>query len=207
MSKAIKAYLQGETNQNEFRAKLRYTEVPIDDKLEGMIRRQECGDSVSYNTFGTHIFRQLNGSEAYNRVDKVNMNNVAIVAPEKSGKAFSDTDELPTRKKKQTDALVIDEQARHVTGNYVPRKGGTQTRNNAFQSNLFNVLDMDRSRQSGAERDYVSSFKQKNTSHQKGDSNLLAWNESNYSTVPTASKKRNDSHACQMNNGNILFHE
>lgn len=74
-----------------------------------MIRRQECGDSVSYNTFGTHIFRQLNGSEAYNRVDKVNMNNVAIVAPEKSGKAFSDADELAPRKKKQTDALVIDE--------------------------------------------------------------------------------------------------
>jgi len=69
-----------------------------------MIRRQECGDSVSYNTMGTHIFRQLNGTETYNRVDKVNMNNVAVVAPEKSGEKFAST-QLGPRKKKQTDAL------------------------------------------------------------------------------------------------------
>ena len=49
MTKVIKSYLGGETNQNEFRAQLMFKEIPMDDKIEGMIRKQECGDSVSYN--------------------------------------------------------------------------------------------------------------------------------------------------------------
>ena len=202
MSQAITSYLQGATNQNEFREKLRYTEVPIDDKLEGMIRRQECGDSVSYNTMGTHIFRQLNGTETYNRVDKVNMNNVAVVAPEKSGEKFAST-QLGPRKKKQTDALQMEEETRHVTGNYVPRKGGTKARNDAFASNLFNVLDMDRGKQTGAERAYIREFKPKNISILQGEKNLLSWDETNYNSKPTHSRKQMSNHACLQDSGNL----
>ena len=34
---------------NEFRAQLMFKDIPIDEKLDGMIRKQECGDNVSYN--------------------------------------------------------------------------------------------------------------------------------------------------------------
>ena len=147
---------------NEFRAQLMFKDIPIDEKLDGMIRKQECGDNVSYNQMGTHIFRQLNGNDAYNRVDKPNMNNSKLVAPDNSGKAFQVTE--GPKKKKLVDGQRVDEEARHVTGNYVPRKGGTAARNDAFKSNLFNVIDQERSRKTGSERDYIGGFKSKNVS-------------------------------------------
>ena len=107
MSSAIKSYLKGESSQNDFRAKLMESEVPIDDKIEGMIRKQECGDSLNYHQFGSHIFRQLNGTEAYNRPDKPNMNNNKIVSPEKCGRPFDDG--LPQKKKKENDAQLVEE--------------------------------------------------------------------------------------------------
>ena len=55
--------------------------MKIDGALERAIRRHEAGETVSYSTFGTLIFRQMNGSnEAYNRVDKINMNDPAQAA-------------------------------------------------------------------------------------------------------------------------------
>jgi len=72
------------------------------------------------------------------------MNNAHIVGPEKCGTAFAD--EVPKAKKKVTDNLQMEEESRHVTGTYVPRKGGQKNRNDAFKSNLFNVLDNDRAR-------------------------------------------------------------
>ena len=152
MSGAIKSYLRGESNQNDFRAKLMESEVKIDDKIEAMIRKQECGDNVSYHTIGTHVFRQLNGTETYNRPDKPNMNNANIVGPEKCGSSY--TSEVPKAKSKASDNLQMEEESRHVTGAYVPRKGGQKANNDAFRSNLFNVLDNDRARQSGASNEY-----------------------------------------------------
>ena len=35
--------------------------VPLDNKIDGMIRKHEAGDFQSYNEFGKLIFRQLNG--------------------------------------------------------------------------------------------------------------------------------------------------
>lgn len=63
--------------------------------MDKLIRRHEAGDFISFNEFGKNIFRQLNGSETYNRVDKINMNNVKIVSPEKTGKKhFGLADEI-----------------------------------------------------------------------------------------------------------------
>jgi len=63
--------------------------------MDKLIRRHEAGDFISYNEFGKHVYRQLNGSEAYNRVDKINMNNNKIVSPEKAGKShFALADEI-----------------------------------------------------------------------------------------------------------------
>ena len=56
---------------------------------------------------GTHIYRQLNGCDAYNRVDKSNMNDPRMVAPDKRAKAFQETE--GPKKKKLNDAQRIDE--------------------------------------------------------------------------------------------------
>ena len=52
--------------------------------------------------------------------------------PSKSGAAFVDTKEMGHKKKKVSDAQRIDEEARNATGIYLPKKGGTHARNNAF---------------------------------------------------------------------------
>lgn len=66
--------------------------MTVDSQLDKLIRKHESGDFVNYNEFGKQIFRQLNGTELYNRVDKINLNNPKIVSPEKTGKKpFSQT--------------------------------------------------------------------------------------------------------------------
>ena len=75
MSKVISAYLKGEKSQNDFRAELMYRNIKMDEKLTAMVNKQECGDKVTFNQMGQHIFRQINGTDTYNRVDKPNMNN------------------------------------------------------------------------------------------------------------------------------------
>ena len=60
--------------------------MTVDPNLDKLIRKHESGDFVTFNEFGKHIFRQLNGTELYNRVDKINLNNPKIVSPEKTGK-------------------------------------------------------------------------------------------------------------------------
>ena len=64
--------------------------VNVDADMDKLIRRHEAGDSQSYCEFGKRIFKQVNGTDFYNRVDKVNMNNTKIVAPEKTGKNHFD---------------------------------------------------------------------------------------------------------------------
>jgi hypothetical protein len=82
--------------------------VPVDPQLDKLLRRHDAGDLVTYNELGKHIFRQLNGTEIYNRVDKINMNNPKIVSPEKTGKnPFSHADQLKQIKTRQIDDLAI----------------------------------------------------------------------------------------------------
>ncbi len=61
------------------------------------------------------IFRLLNGSETYNRVDKVSMNNVKIVSPEKTGKThFAYAEEIKQPKSRKIDDLHMEQQSRHL---------------------------------------------------------------------------------------------
>ena len=83
MSKSIKDFTKGNISASEFTAVLHDNEVEIDDKLALMIKREAAGDSQSYIAFGAHIFRKMNGSETYNRVDKINYNNLKIMGVEK----------------------------------------------------------------------------------------------------------------------------
>lgn len=76
ISQAIKDYTLGNCNVGQFRLALA-GHVTIDGHLERALRQHEAGDTVSYTTFGTLIYRQmnsLNGNQGYNRVDKISMN-------------------------------------------------------------------------------------------------------------------------------------
>ena len=61
MAKNIQDYTKGNININNFRATLMEYNVPVDANLDKLIRKHESGDFQSYNEFGKHIFRQLNG--------------------------------------------------------------------------------------------------------------------------------------------------
>lgn len=70
---------------------------------------------MSFNEFGKHIFRQLNGTEIYNRVDKINLNNPKIVSPEKTGKKpFTQTEAVKQTKSREQDNIAIETEVRHI---------------------------------------------------------------------------------------------
>ena len=93
--------------------------VPVDVRTDKLIRKHESGDFISYNEFGKHIFRSLNGNEFYNRVDKINMNNTKIVSPEKQGRVhFSLAHEINQPRSRQIDEHHVEMQERHL-GEYI----------------------------------------------------------------------------------------
>ena len=61
MAKSIQDYTKGDINASKFREQLNQYKVPIDANMDKLIRKHESGDFQSYNQFGKHIFRQLNG--------------------------------------------------------------------------------------------------------------------------------------------------
>lgn len=94
-----------------------------------MIKREAAGDSQSYIAFGAHIFRKLNGSETYNRVDKINYNNLKIMGVEKVTSPFGYADELAAKNRKTLDFDRVQEEERNLGGVYVPRKGAKGAKN------------------------------------------------------------------------------
>ena len=66
-------------------------------------------------------------TDHYNRVDKINMNNLKIVSPEKTGKQhFRMADEVKQPTQRQLDDHLISEQERHTAGVYLPKKGASK---------------------------------------------------------------------------------
>jgi hypothetical protein len=61
MAKTITDYSKGSINVNNFRATLNEYIVPNDAIIDKLIKKHESGDFQTYNEFGKHIFRQLNG--------------------------------------------------------------------------------------------------------------------------------------------------
>ena len=80
MSKVIRNYAAGKMSSNDFRSELAKNEVKVDAELDKMIRKHDAGDFVQYKDVGPRVFRQMNGSDDYNYVDKINMNNPNIVS-------------------------------------------------------------------------------------------------------------------------------
>ena len=60
----------------------------IDENINTLVRNTESGCTPPYHIFAKQIFRQLNGIENYNRVDKINLNNTRIVNTAKAGRLF-----------------------------------------------------------------------------------------------------------------------
>lgn len=90
-------------------------------------------------------------SETYNRVDKINMNNTKIVAPEKTGtRHFNMADQIPQPKSRVVDDRHIEEQSRHLGDVYVPKKGQSKVQGiNQLQSSIGGVLKIEDNRRQG----------------------------------------------------------
>ena len=118
LSQAIKDYTAGRSNLGEFRLALA-GKITIDGKLERLIRQHEAGDSVSFATLGSLIFRQIEGScDNYNRVDKISLNNAKQVGLDQPIGSFTESSKVPRRKKKITDSMQVEEEWRNSTGVY-----------------------------------------------------------------------------------------
>jgi hypothetical protein len=91
--------------------------------MDKLIRRQEAGDTVNFNDFGKVVFRQINGNEDYNRVDKINLNNPEIVHNPIHKKKFEYHDNQAKKLVGDIDQQHIVEQTRHISSTYVPKKG------------------------------------------------------------------------------------
>lgn len=119
MSTVIKDYTAGKTNVNQFRSELRNRNITCDAEMDKLIRRQEAGDFVNQSEFGKKIYRELNGTELYNRPEKVNMNDTKVVSPEKTGKNhFKVGAELKQPTTRARDDEHIGQQARHLGAVY-----------------------------------------------------------------------------------------
>ena len=124
VGKTLQNYTSGNVNGKHLRQKLAEYNVTIDPQIDKLIRKHESGDFVNYNEIGKLVYRQLNGTDLYNRVDKINLNNPKIVSPEKTGrKPFTQTETCKESTSRQTDDLAIETQHRHLGAKYLPKKG------------------------------------------------------------------------------------
>ena len=82
-------------------------------------------------------------TEAYNRVDKISLNNPLIVSPEKIKKPFAYATAFKQPKDRAQDDMHMEAQDRHIGGSYVPKKRTIQSSNpglNQLQSTMGGVL-------------------------------------------------------------------
>lgn len=78
----------GDINKDAFVCKLRENDIIVSDKINTLIRNTEAGNVPKFHDFGKVILRQLNGTDKYNRVDKISINNNRIVTPGHAGRTF-----------------------------------------------------------------------------------------------------------------------
>ena len=75
-------------DKDQFVSHLRDHDIVVDEKINALIRNTEAGSIPSFNEFGKTVLRRLNGTDKYNRVDKITVNNSRIVAPCQAGRTF-----------------------------------------------------------------------------------------------------------------------
>ena len=133
VGQTLRDYTAGKVSQQALREKLAEYHVQVEAPLDKLLRRHEAGDFVTYNELGMQVFRQLNGTDLYDRVDKIALNNPKIVSPEKTGRPFTGVDAVPQMGRAAVDALHVEKQERHIGGSYVPKKRTAETKPGVHQ--------------------------------------------------------------------------
>lgn len=88
LTDSIRLYMTGKIPVAEFVMDLDQHNINMTERIRTLIRNKEAGNTPKFNEFGKAILRDANGSEMYNRVDKVNMDNNRIVTPGMAGRTF-----------------------------------------------------------------------------------------------------------------------
>ena len=88
MAGHIKAYMNGKTTKDQFSQIIRDNNIPMNEKINTLIRNTEAGNTPSFQEFGKLLLREMNGLDKYNRVDKISSNNNRIVTPGHAGRTF-----------------------------------------------------------------------------------------------------------------------
>ena len=88
LTRQIKYYMNGQINSNEFYAVLDHHNISRCAKIDALVRSKEAGHVPKFSEFGKYILRDANGTDMYNRVDKVSINSNRIVTTGHAGRAF-----------------------------------------------------------------------------------------------------------------------
>jgi hypothetical protein len=121
MTQTIQSYMSGNLTKNEFIERLSEHNIAIDERVNTLIRNTESGSIPPFNEFGKVILRKLTGLKAYNRVDKINLNNERIVNPAKVGRTFGLIQAKVTPD--SHDDVITQRQTRYLGETYVPVRG------------------------------------------------------------------------------------
>ena len=122
MTESIKNYIAGIISKDDFVSDLRSHDIKIDAKVNTLIRNTEAGVAPKFIEFGKAILRQKNGTDKYNRVDKINVNDDSIVTTHTAIRSFGISG--TTINEDTYDKNVKDNLNRCTTGGkYVPMKG------------------------------------------------------------------------------------
>lgn len=202
MSKVIKDYQSGKVNVNQFKSELRDKNIQMDAEMDRLVRRQEAGDFVSQSDFGKKIYKNLNGSDIYNRPDKVNMNDQQMISPEKTGKNhFAVGQDVKQAHSRKVDNTHMDAQQRHLGAVYQETKGKSANQDKVEQTRS-SIGGMLAGAQSAPQSD-LGPQRNKNmkdrTSH-----DFIHWSNMNDEVAAKQGKKTVQTHKAAQNNGNFL---
>ena len=202
MSGVIKDYQSGKTNVNQFRAELMNHNVTLDAEMDRLIRRQEAGDFVSQADFGKKIYREINGTELYNRPDKVNMNDTKVVSPAKTGKNhFAVGADMKQPNSRKLDNEHISQQSRHLGAVYQEKKGTSAIAGKVEQTRS-SIGGMLKNEPAKPQADFGKG-KNVNMKDRTGH-DFIHWSNMNDEVTLKQGKKQNNTHKAAQTAGNFI---
>ena len=174
MTQVIQGFMFGKLTKDEFVGKLAEHNIQIDEKINSLIRNTESGSTPSFNEFGKVVLRKLSGLDAYNRVDKISLNNDRIVTPSKAGRTFGFV--KPRITSETNDEILKGSQTRYLGDAYVPVRGGGLTKVNQLKSSINNALNMELAKQTGSNQEAKNQTKPVNNREFANSSgNFISW--------------------------------
>jgi DNA polymerase III gamma/tau subunit len=166
--------MTGQIGVNEFYAGLDQNNISRSAKIDSLVRSTEAGNVPRFSEFGKYILREANGTDMYNRVDKVSINSNRLVTTGNSGRAFG----IAQAKMTDTvlDEIVKENQERFLSDVRVPKKGKGVSSVNQQHSSINDVLNMEAAKARGADSENLRTIKMKNLRDQcNSGGNLITW--------------------------------